>query len=188
MASVRARLGASLGLAVALAVVPVGAAHAAPTPGAAAGPASVASATSVTLPAVGSTGAVRASRAVLHNPLLRGRLIIAIAKRYRGVPYHAGGTTPASGFDCSGYTRYVYGQLGLHLPRDSREQYASTLHLTLGKAVPGDLIFFHSSSGRVYHAAIYAGHGMVWHSPHTGTRVHLERIWTSMFYVGRLRV
>ena len=61
-------------------------------------------------------------------------------------------------------------------------------HISLSQAVPGDLIFFHSSSGRVYHVAIYAGHGYVWHSPHTGTVVKLEKIWVKSFFVGRLKV
>jgi cell wall-associated NlpC family hydrolase len=49
-------------------------------------------------------------------------------------------------------------------------------------------VFFHSSSGRVYHVAIYAGGNSVWHSPYPGKRVHLERIWTSMVYFGRVHL
>ena len=93
----------------------------------------------------------------------------------------------STGFDCSGYTKYVFAQLGISIPRVSRDQYAWSRHITRKQAVPGDLIFFHSASGRVYHAAIYAGNGYIWHSPHTGSRVKLERIWTSAYYVGRIR-
>jgi peptidoglycan DL-endopeptidase CwlO len=204
MASVRARFGASLGLAVAATLLPVAAASAAPAPEGATAPVAVTapvagsrtaapststavSTASLALPRVGATGRVYLSAAVRANAVLRGKVAILVAKRYRGIPYVAGGTTPRTGFDCSGYTKYVYSQLGITIPRVSRDQYAWSRHISRSQAVPGDLIFFHSSSGRVYHAAIYAGNGYVWHSPHTGTRVRLERIWTSAYYVGRIR-
>ena len=197
MVSVRARLGASFallavlfGLAVAPASAstqPVGTATTAPVTRSVAGTGN-ASALSTALPTVGATGRVVVPRAVMVNASLRGRLVIAVAKRYKGIRYVAGGTSPRTGFDCSGYTRYVYAQLGIHIPRVSRDQYASMRHISIRVAVPGDLLFFHNSSGRVYHVAIYAGHGYVWHSPHTGTVVKLEKIWTSAYYVGRLKV
>jgi cell wall-associated NlpC family hydrolase len=114
--------------------------------------------------------------------------VIAVAARYRGVPYRAGGTSPRSGFDCSGYTRYVFSRLGISIPRVSRQQYAAMTHISRAQAVPGDLVFFHSSNGRVYHAAIYAGANSVWHSPFPGRRVMRERIWTSAVYFARVRV
>ena len=195
MASARARFGASLALAVSVTLLPAVAVSAAPAPLGALAPAAgarVAAPTAVVaprtvLPRVGATGKVAMTAAVRANAVLRGRLVILVARRYKGIPYRAGGTSPRTGFDCSGYTRYVYAQLGLRIPRVSRDQYASMRHISKSQAVPGDLVFFHSASGRVYHAAIYAGNGYVWHSPHTGTRVQLARIWTSLWYVGRLK-
>lgn len=200
MASARARFGASLGLAVAATLLPVAAASASPapvsvaTPAAAVAPRTAGTATTarvstaaLVMPRVGATGRVVLTAAVRANAVLRGRVAILVAKRYVGIPYRAGGTTPRTGFDCSGYTKYVYSQMGITIPRVSRDQYRWTRHISIKQAVPGDLIFFHSSSGRVYHAAIYAGHGYIWHSPHTGSRVKLERIWTSAYYVGRIR-
>jgi cell wall-associated NlpC family hydrolase len=198
MASARARFGASLGLALAATLLPVAAASAAPAPDSASAPVLTApvaesrtvlasTTTSVVLPHVGATGRVYLSAAVRANAVLRGKVAILIARRYAGIRYVAGGTTPRTGFDCSGYTKYVYSQMGIAIPRVSRDQYAWSRHISKSQAVPGDLIFFHSSSGRVYHAAIYAGHGYVWHSPHTGSHVKLERIWTSAYYVGRVR-
>lgn len=204
MASARARFGASLGLAVAATLLPVAAASAAPAPVAVSAPvattapvtgartaapttSTTVSTASLVLPKVGATGRVYLSAAVRANAVLRGKVAVLVAKRYQGIRYVAGGTTPRTGFDCSGYTKYVYAQLGISIPRVSRDQYAWSRHISQAQAVPGDLVFFHSSSGRVYHAAIYAGHGYVWHSPHTGTRVRLERIWTSAYYVGRVR-
>jgi cell wall-associated NlpC family hydrolase len=197
MASARARFGASLALAVSATLLPAVGASAAPASlGAAAtavtartaAPTAVTAPTTVVLPRVGATGRVVLTAAVRLNPVLRGRVVILVAKRYKGIPYRAGGTSPRTGFDCSGYTRYVYSQLGLRIPRVSRDQYAFLRHISRSQAVPGDLVFFHSASGRVYHAAIYAGNGYVWHSPHTGSRVKLERIWTSLWYVARLKV
>ncbi|MFN8157297.1 MAG: C40 family peptidase [Candidatus Nanopelagicales bacterium] len=203
MASARARFGASLGLAVAATLLPVAAASAAPAPDGTTAPVTVTApvagarppatttvatpVAALSLPKVGATGRVYLSAAVRANAVLRGKVAILIAKRYKGIPYVAGGTTPRTGFDCSGYTKYVYSQMGISIPRVSRDQYAWSRHISKSQAVPGDLIFFHSSSGRVYHAAIYAGNGYVWHSPHTGSHVKLERIWTSAYYVGRVR-
>jgi cell wall-associated NlpC family hydrolase len=186
MASVRARFGASLALAVTATLVPAvtSAASAAPVP-TVVRTVSVSS-TAATTPTSTSTAAAR--RAALRNPLTRGRLVLTVAARYRGVPYRAGGTSPRSGFDCSGYTRYVFSRLGISIPRVSRQQYASMTHITRAQAVPGDLVFFHSGNGRVYHAAIYAGANTVWHSPFPGRRVMRERIWTSAVYFARVRV
>lgn len=186
MASARARFGASLALAVTATLVPAvtSAASAAPVP-TVVRTVSVSTAAATT-PTSTSTAAAR--RAALRNPLTRGRLVLAVAARYRGVPYRAGGTSPRSGFDCSGYTRYVFSRLGISTPRVSRQQYASMTHITRAQAVPGDLVFFHSGNGRVYHAAIYAGANSVWHSPFPGRRVMRERIWTTAVYFARVRV
>ena len=200
MASARARLGASFALVAALtglAVAPAsagtqppGTATIAPTSRtlSAVGTGTASALSTLALPKVGATGRVVVPHSVMVNAALRGRLVILVAKRYKGIRYVAGGTSPRTGFDCSGYTRYVYSQLGIRIPRVSRAQYASMRHISISQAVPGDLLFFHSSSGRVYHVAIYAGHGYVWHSPHTGTVVKLEKIWTGAYYVGRLKV
>jgi cell wall-associated NlpC family hydrolase len=193
MSSARARLGASLALVVAATLVPAVTSSAA---------ASSAPVTAVVVPAAVRTAVpavatavptatrtkVSARLAALRNPVTRGRLVLAVAARYRGIRYVAGGTSPGTGFDCSGYTRYVFSRLGISIPRVSRAQYSSMIHVSRAQAVPGDLVFFHSSSGRVYHAAIYAGANTVWHSPHTGLRVMREKIWTSAVYFARVRV
>jgi cell wall-associated NlpC family hydrolase len=52
----------------------------------------------------------------------------------------------------------------------------------------GDLIFYHSGrGGGVYHVAIYAGHGYIWHAPHSGTRVRRDHIWTRSVFFGRVK-
>jgi cell wall-associated NlpC family hydrolase len=100
------------------------------------------------------------------------------------VPYVWGGTTPA-GFDCSGYTGYVYRQVGVQLPRTAREQQAATMPVAAVDAQPGDLVFF-VSNGRVYHNGIYAGDGYLYDSPRAGKSVSKRKIWTSAVTYGRV--
>jgi cell wall-associated NlpC family hydrolase len=117
------------------------------------------------------------------NRLTFGERTVRVAAEYKGVPYRRGGTSPR-GFDCSGFTRFVYGKLHQHIPRSSQEQY-NAAHFVRHPQI-GDLIFYHSGrGGSVYHVAIYAGHGKVWHSPRPGERVRKERIWTRSWTAGR---
>ncbi len=131
---------------------------------------------------------VTSSARVVVKPssfITRGRIVVRVAAGYAGVRYVAGGTTPRSGFDCSGYTRYVYSRLGISLPHQSRQQYARTRHITRARAVPGDLVFYYDG-GRIHHVAIYAGNNAVWHSPHPGDHVRRGRIWTTKILFGRV--
>ncbi|MFY0543762.1 NlpC/P60 family protein [Brevibacillus sp. H7] len=88
--------------------------------------------------------------------------------------YILGGTTP-DGFDCSGFTSYVYQQLGLTLPRTSEEQFEVGQAVALEQAVPGDLLFYDSlRKGRVSHVAMYLGNGMIVHA--NGSEVRYEKV------------
>ena len=110
--------------------------------------------------------------------------VLREAAKLKGAPYRWGGTTP-SGFDCSGYTGYVYKKAGKTLPRTSRAQYSATKHITRGTAKPGDLVFFKNSGG-VYHVGIYAGGNMLWQASRPGRPVAKAKIWSSSVAFGRV--
>ena len=96
--------------------------------------------------------------------------IVSIARQYIGVPYVWAGSTPA-GFDCSGFTAYVYAQIGVTLPHSSSAQRDVGTPVSEAEAQPGDLIW---SPG---HIAIYAGDGMQIEAPVPGQTVHESSIW-----------
>ncbi|GAA0302899.1 C40 family peptidase [Kineococcus aurantiacus] len=118
-------------------------------------------------------------------PVPLGQRILDVADDYAGVPYVYGGTTPA-GFDCSGYTSYVYRQLGVEIPRTADAQKRAARTISRGEAVPGDLVFFSSGGGRAYHVGIYAGGNSMWDSPRAGKPVQLRAIWSDAVSFGRL--
>lgn len=164
------------------AVVTAAPAGAAPAAGTVVSAARSASDAAVSYAASSSAVTAKATASVVA----RGRKVIKIGKRYRGIPYRAGGTSPSTGFDCSGFTQFVYRQVGVTIPRVSRDQARFARTIPRSQAVRGDLVFFHDSSGTVYHAALYAGRGRVLHSPHTGTHVKIEQIWASSVTFGRV--
>ncbi len=84
--------------------------------------------------------------------------MIRIALRYRGVPYAFGGTSPY-GFDCSGFTQYVFRQIGVDLPRMADAQYYSGRAVSKSNLMPGDLVFFETYEAGPSHVGIYMGNG-----------------------------
>ena len=105
--------------------------------------------------------------------------VVAEARKYLGVPYLWGGTDPAKGLDCSGFTRLVYGNLGIDLPRTSSQQAtAGTAVASLADARPGDLVFFDYSPGRpgIDHVGIYVGDGKMIAAPQEGEVVKVQDV------------
>jgi peptidoglycan DL-endopeptidase CwlO len=119
-----------------------------------------------------------------HKNKLTPKRIIKTARKYDGSYYRTAGTTP-SGFDCSGYTRYVFGKLGRSLPHNSGAQYSVVKHVSRKHARKGDLIFFRSSSGSIYHVGIFAGHGRLYHASQHGVRTGLGKIYSWHVSFGR---
>ncbi|MDR3685569.1 MAG: NlpC/P60 family protein [Coriobacteriia bacterium] len=117
------------------------------------------------------------------------------AKKYLGVPYLWGGTTP-SGFDCSGLMQYVYQKIRINLPRTSREQFHAGAYIPpnrLDLLAPGDLVFFgyNGDPTQIHHVGMYAGNGDFLQAPQTGDHVRISsltgRIEARGDYVGAVR-
>ena len=106
--------------------------------------------------------------------------VLAIAAQYEGLMYSYGGTSPSTGFDCSGFTQYVFDKVGIRLPRTAEQQ--RQFVTPVSNPQPGDLVFFGAPAT---HMGIYAGDGKMWDSPRTGKAVDLRDIWSSDVTYGR---
>ncbi len=116
---------------------------------------------------------------------------VEVAVHQKGDRYRYGANGPRR-FDCSGLVQFSYGRAGMRLPRTSAEQARFSRRIKRRKMRPGDLMFFHTRRGHVYHVAIYTGwtrhhrRRMV-HAPSPGTRVRTSTPWTPRWYAGTLR-
>jgi uncharacterized protein YgiM (DUF1202 family) len=109
-----------------------------------------------------------------------GAAILAEGEKYFGIMYVWGGEDP-SGFDCSGYTQYVFGQLGIRLPRTAAQQQAFATPVTTPQ--PGDLVFWGSPA---WHVAIYAGDGYIYDSGRAGLPVQKRKMFSGVSGFGRV--
>jgi hypothetical protein len=106
-----------------------------------------------------------------------GARAVAIARHTLGVRYRSGGSSPSTGFDCSGLVAYVFAQLGVHLPHNAAAQYGRGRPVAREELEPGDLVFFASLS----HVGIYIGSGQFVHAPHSGTVVKISSLTDSWY-------
>ncbi|MBQ7623820.1 MAG: C40 family peptidase [Clostridia bacterium] len=116
------------------------------------------------------------------------RSIIEYAAKFLGVPYSYGGSSP-SGFDCSGFTKYVFDNFGITLARSSADQYSSSVtKISRSDLNLGDLVFFsRNKAGVVGHVGIYVGNGDFIHAPSPGNSVcydSLDSTYYSTHYIG----
>jgi len=100
-----------------------------------------------------------------------------------GTPYQYGGTSPETGFDCSGFTMWAWAHAGVYLPHSSASQYASLPHVAQSDLQAGDLLFFYSP---ISHVGMYVGGGQMIHSPQTGSVVSVVSVYWDSF-VGAAR-
>jgi cell wall-associated NlpC family hydrolase len=112
--------------------------------------------------------------------------VVGIAMRYLGVPYRWGGASPSTGFDCSGFTMYVFAQVGVSLPHYTGSQWNMGTPVSRDQLQAGDLVFFNGLG----HMGIYVGGGNFIHSPHTGDVVKISSMsgWYAQTYVGARRL
>ena len=104
----------------------------------------------------------------------KGQAIVNEAKKYLGIKYVYGGSTP-KGFDCSGLVKYVLAKNGISVSRTSASQARQGVSVSKSNLQPGDLLFF-AKNGRVHHVGIYAGNGQMIHAPHTGAKIRYDSI------------
>lgn len=103
-----------------------------------------------------------------------GTDVVAMAKKYIGVPYVWGGTNPATGMDCSGFTQRVFKDLGVDIPRVVSDQMkVGTPVASLAQAKPGDLLI--SFGGN--HISIYLGNGKAIDAPVPGKTIQIRDAW-----------
>ena len=108
-------------------------------------------------------------------------MLIGLAMQLRHVRYVRGGRNPSTGFDCSGFVRYVFERaLGLELPNNSASQYLIGHIVHRNDMQPGDLVFFRTADrrgkGRISHVGIYVSDGRFIHSPRRGESVRVDNL------------
>lgn len=141
-------------------------------------------------------GSDDSDQATSDEPMTVGDMLVkerakvcSLAKDFLGTPYRWGGTTPRA-FDCSGFTRYVYAKIGVHLPRTAREQYKVGKKVPNGKWAGGDLVFFDMNKGYVSHVGMYLGASCFIHASNPRTGVKIDNLGERSYrrhYVGARR-
>jgi cell wall-associated NlpC family hydrolase len=111
--------------------------------------------------------------------------VLARAASVKGTRYKLGGVT-TKGFDCSGFVLYAMKPVGVTFNRTSRDMRRETPKITKEELLPGDLVFYHNKKGTVYHVAIYAGAGKIWHARRPGLRLAKTNIYAKRITYGRV--
>jgi cell wall-associated NlpC family hydrolase len=112
--------------------------------------------------------------------------VIAKAASMAGTPYRRGGTDPSRGLDCSGFVLNAMKPVGISFGRSSRDMRAETKKISKSELQVGDLVFYHSRKGVVYHVGIYAGGNQIWHARQPGQRAAKTPIYASNVSYGRV--
>lgn len=112
-----------------------------------------------------------------------GQQIASYACQYVGYAYRWGGTSPDTGFDCSGLVQYVYKQFGYSLNRVAADQAKNGRHVEASELQPGDILCFYSGSSYIGHVGIYIGNGQFVHASNSTTGVIISSL--AGYYVSR---
>lgn len=126
----------------------------------------------------GTSGSVIQAGRPVPTTSRSAAVVVPTAERYLGVKYKWGGTSPTSGFDCSGYVQYVFAKHGVRLPRTSRAQSSAgdRVRLDFTYLRAGDLIMFAQNGKPISHVAIYAGNERIIHSSKSGSGVRYDNL------------
>jgi cell wall-associated NlpC family hydrolase len=119
-----------------------------------------------------------------------GYALVGTALSFRVVPYRNGGSDP-SGFDCSGFTQFVFAQYGVSLAREVREQFRQGVSIDAHDLAPGDLLFFSTTDPGATHVAILVGGDQFVHAPSSTGVVRVEHLGASYWaprFIGARRV
>src|SRR5262245_57394238 len=125
----------------------------------------------------------------VHRPY-DGYALTGTALSLRGIPYRNGGTDP-KGFDCSGFTQYVFAQHGISIPREVREQFLVGISVQPDQLVAGDLLFFATTDPGASHVGISIGGDEFVHAPSSTGVVRVERLGSSYWsprFLGARRI
>ncbi|MHB8077082.1 C40 family peptidase [Desulfosporosinus fructosivorans] len=115
--------------------------------------------------------------------------ILNFGAKFIGTPYVWGGTTPSPGFDCSGFTQYVYSKNGISLSRTSEQQFNNGVSVSRSELSPGDLVFFHTYSSGASHVGIYTGNNTMINSSNGGVSYDdMSNSYWAPRYLGARRV
>ena len=124
--------------------------------------------------AIGALKGITAPATVPASGAATGNDVVAMAKKYIGVPYVWGGTNPATGMDCSGFTQRVFKDLGIEIPRVVSDQMRQgTPVASLAQAKPGDLLVSFGGD----HISIYLGNGKAIDAPVPGKTIQIRDAW-----------
>ena len=128
------------------------------------------------VPATAAAPIAPATEKTTHRSNLR-QLLSDFAVTLRDIRYRRGGREPSTGFDCSGFVRYVFRQtVDEELPGDSASQFTVGAKVNRSDLKTGDLVFFRTRGKRISHVGIYLGEGRFIHSPSSGKRVSINRL------------
>ena len=136
--------------------------------------------------ALGLDSTASAPEPTVAAPAARYGGVVGIAMQYLGVPYRWGGADP-SGFDCSGFSMYVFAKMGISLPHHAASQYGMGTPVSRDQLEAGDLVFFNGLG----HMGIYIGGGSFIHAPHSGDVVKISSLsdsWYASTWVGARRL